>query len=895
MVRCETRHSCFFARFLLTLRLRCPERRRAGTSKANLPPPPHVPSRRPCDAAIGTIHPISKIPTSSATKLFRFADILLPLAMPAPLTYRLPESLAATAATGCRAVVPLGPRKYYAGIIVRLHDEEPDNGIGLKDVADLIDTRPMLLPAQWELWQWIAQYYMCTPGEVMKAALPSGLKLESETTVALAETAGPDTALTAAESRLLETLAPGHPASIGDLQRRTGTAGVLRLVRSLLEKGAVSVCENLHRQFRPRTEAHVRLAEAFCNEESLNQIFGELAAARRQADLLTLYLDLADAAAALRLGNGRLLREVPKKTLMDRFGGSEAALAALRRRGVLEVYPYEVGRLRTQKADPSLSARQPSPPQEKAYREIRAALGTKDVCLLHGVTSSGKTEIYARLIGDTLRDGGQVLYLVPEIALTTQLTTRLGRIFGDRLGVYHSKFPDAERAELWMRQLSGTAFPMVLGARSALFLPFQRLRLIIIDEEHESSYKQQEPAPRYNARDAALVLARLCGAKVLLGTATPALETYFNARTGKYGLVELATRFGGVQLPEICVEDVKELKRKKLMRTPFSPRLTEEIRHALDEGGQAILFQNRRGYSPVLECRTCGWTPRCTRCDVSLTFHQRERKLVCHYCGTEYGLPRQCPNCGDTEMRDIGFGTEKIEAAVQACFPNARTARMDLDTTRSRTAYEKIIDSFQKGETNLLIGTQMVTKGLDFDRVRVVGILNADQMLSQPDFRACERAFQMMAQVAGRAGRRGKRGIVVLQTRQPHLPIVAQVAANDYRGMYESQAEERELFRFPPFCRLIDIYLKHRDEPTVDKAAAALAGWIRPHFGNDLLGPDKPAIGRIRLQHIRKIIVKVSPRLPAAGVRRTLLAARAALLAQAGFKSVNVYFDADPL
>lgn len=866
-MRCETRRSYFFARFLLTLRLR------AGNAETAFPEiPPH-----PCQT------------------LPRFADILLPLALPAPLTYRLPEDLAEKAATGCRVVVPLGLRKYYAGIIVRLHDEEPADGIALKEVADTIDPQPLLLPLQWKLWQWIAQYYICTPGEVMKAALPSGLKLESETTVTLADAANPDMPLTAAESRVLETLAPGQPTSIGDLQRRSGTAGVLRLVRSLLEKGAVSVCENLHRQFRPRTEPHVRLAETFCNEESLNRVFAELTAARRQADLLTLYLDLADAGAALTLGNGKLLREVPKKVLMDRFGGSEAPLAALRQRGVLEVYPYEVGRLRTHKADPTLAARPLSPAQEEAYRQIRAIYREKEVCLLHGVTSSGKTEIYARLIGETLRSGGQVLYLVPEIALTTQLTSRLGRIFGEQLGVYHSKFPDAERAELWTRQLSEKPFPLILGARSALFLPFQRLRLIIVDEEHEPSYKQQEPAPRYNARDAALVLARLCGAKVLLGTATPALETYFNARTGKYGLVELTARFGDVQLPEICVENVKELKRKKLMRTPFSPRLTEEIRRALAEGGQAILFLNRRGYAPVLECRTCGWTPRCTRCDVSLTFHQRERKLVCHYCGTEYGFPHQCPNCGDTEMRDIGFGTEKIEAAVKACFPEARTARMDLDTTRSRTAYEKIIDSFQRGDTNLLIGTQMVTKGLDFERVRVVGILNADQMLSQPDFRASERAFQMMAQVAGRAGRRGSRGMVVLQTRQPELPIVAQVAANDYRAMYESQAEERELFRFPPFCRLIDIYLKHRDERTVSQAAAALAGWIRPHFGDDLLGPDKPAVGRVRLQHIRKIMVKVSPQLPTAGVRRTLLAARAALLAQAAFKSVTVYFDADPL
>ena len=409
------------------------------------------------------------------------------------------------------------------------------------------------------------------------------------------------------------------------------------------------------------------------------------------------------------------------------------------------------------------------------------------------------------------------------------------------------------------------------------------------------SYKQQDPAPRYNARDAAIMLARGSGAKVLLGTATPAIETYSNAINGRYGLVEMTIRFGDVCLPEILVEDVKELKRKKLMKTPFSPRLTEEIHRALGDGQQAILFQNRRGYSPVMECHTCGWTPRCTCCDVSLTFHQRINKLVCHYCGAQYDVPKCCPNCGDTELRDIGYGTEKIEEAVKACFPEARTARMDLDTTRSRSAYEKIISDFQNGKTNLLIGTQMITKGLDFERVRVVGILNADQMLSVPDFRAFERSYQMMSQVAGRAGRRGQQGLVVLQTRQPHLPVIQQVMGNDYRGMYENQMAERKMFGYPPYVRIIDIYLKHRDETLCEAAAIALAGLLRPHFGKHLLGPDKPAVGRIQLLHIRKMVLKVTPDLPASGVRRTLQAARISMLAMPQFKNVGFYFDVDPL
>jgi len=824
----------------------------------------------------------------------RYADILLPLALPAPLTYLLPEGLPAVL-PGSRVVVPLGARKFYAGLVVRLHDDAPAPGIALKAVAEVLDERPVLLPVQWELWQWMARYYLCTCGEVMTAALPSGLRLESETSVSRSGDAPPDLVLTAAEQRLWSLLPPEKGIRIGELQRLLKGSGVLRAVRSLLEKGAVCVEEDLSRRFRPRTETHVRLAAAFCEAARLDALHAALKHAARQAALLARYLDLAAASAALRLGNPALLREVSRKELVGSLPGADAALAALRKRGVLETYPYEVRRRGGAGKAAPVAPRPLSDAQQRACEAVRAAFADKDVCLLHGVTSSGKTEIYSRLIADTLREGGQVLYLVPEIALTTQLTTRLGRTFGPQLGVYHSKFPDAERAEMWMRQLSAEPFPLILGARSAMFLPFRRLRLVIIDEEHETSYKQQEPAPRYNARDAAIMLARKCGAKVLLGTATPALETYFNARAGKYGLVELSTRFGEVRLPEIRVENVKELRRKKLMRTPFSPLLTEKVREALDAGGQAILFLNRRGYSPLMECRTCGWTPRCTRCDVSLTLHHAEGKLVCHYCGTAYELPRQCPACGDTELRDVGYGTEKIEAAVRACFPQARPARMDLDTTRSRTAYERLIDGFQRGDTNLLIGTQMVTKGLDFDRVRVVGVLNADQLLNQPDFRAGERAFQMMAQVAGRAGRRGERGLVVLQTRQPELPLVAQVVANDYKAMYESQAEERELFRYPPFCRLIDIYLKHRDERTVDAAAQALAAMLRPHFGSDLLGPDRPPVGRVRLQHIRKMMLKASLRLSTTGVRRTLLAARSALQAQPSFRSVTVFFDADPL
>lgn len=847
------------------------------------------------------IYPLPPIPSKAVTlqerkkKMERYAEVILPLALPGTFTYRLPEGLEGKVQEGSRVVVPFGKRKHYTAIVAGLHDNPPRDGMELKDISGTAGDAPLLLPRQLDFWKWLSYYYMCTPGEVMKAALPSGLKLESETVVTLNEDFDRAEELEGRERELLGLLPPGKGRSIEMLQKGLRAANLLPVVRGLLEKGAIAVQESLNRQFKPRTETHVRLRPEYRDERKLNRLLDALKRSEKQAEMLLAYLELSRAAAALALGNEGLLCEVPKKELLKRASGSEAALAALRSKGVLDTYPFEVGRIRTAKALPGELAKPLSEAQQAALDGILAAFKSHNVCLLHGVTSSGKTEVYTHLIRRELAAGRQVLYLLPEIALTTQITSRLGRAFGEQMGVYHSKFPDAERVELWQRQLSPKAFPLILGVRSSLFLPFRNLGLVIVDEEHEASYKQQDPAPRYNARDAAIMLARLYGAKVLLGTATPAIETYHNAMEGRYGLVEMNVRYGDVRLPEIHVEDTKELRRKKLMKTPFSPRLAEEIRCALENKEQVILFQNRRGYSPVLECRTCGWVPRCNCCDVSLTFHQKIGKLVCHYCGASYEIPKSCPNCEDSELRDVGYGTEKIEAAVHACFPEARTARMDLDTTRSRSAYEKIISDFQQGNTDLLIGTQMVTKGLDFDRVRVVGILNADQMLNQPDFRAHERAFQMMAQVAGRAGRRGRRGTVVLQTGQPEAPVVRQIVENDYRAMYGSQLAERELFRYPPCFRIIEIFLKHRHEAVCEAAAGCLAAMLRPHFGDNLLGPDRPAVGRIQLLYIRKMVLKVTPGLPASGVRNTLWAARAALLAQPRFKGVGTFFDVDPL
>ncbi len=823
----------------------------------------------------------------------RYVDVILPLAVHGSFTYKLPSHLSERVGVGSRVVVQFAARRLYTALVVGLRDVY-EGTYELKEVVDVMDESPLLSQLQLDFWQWIASYYMCSLGEVMKAALPAGLKLESETLVALAEIFSSEMVLDKSEERIVGLLTDNKPKSIEVLQKELLRANLLPTLREMVERGILEVRESLTGTFRPRTERHVRLAGNWFGKDRIVAAFEMLRRSEKQQRLFAEYISLSKASVAVKLGNPLLLEEVSKADLLQKAGVTDAILTALVNKGVLETYLFEVGRLQPPKGFEVLERRPLSEAQQVALSEIRKSFAQKDVCLLHGVTSSGKTEIYTRLIEETLAQGKQVLYLLPEIALTTQITQRLGRVFGDRMGVYHSKFPDAERVEIWKKQVSDAAFPLILGVRSALFLPFKRLGLIIVDEEHETSYKQQDPAPRYNARDAAVILAKKQGAKVLLGTATPAIETYHNTRTGRYAYVGLATRYGDVRLPEVLVENVRELRRKKLMHSPFSPRLSAEIHEALAKGEQAILFFNRRGYAPVLECKKCGWTPRCAACDVSLTFHRGAGKLQCHYCGAAYPMPLQCPQCEEDSLCDVGYGTEKIEAAVEACFPEARIARMDADTTKTRQAHEKIISSFQRDETNLLIGTQMVTKGLDFDRVSIVGILNADQLLSQPDFRAYERGYQLMAQVAGRAGRRGKQGKVILQTRQAELPLIGQVQRSDYEGMYAEEMVERELFAYPPYVRLISIYVKHRDCAVADAAATAFADLIRPHFGDKVLGPDRPVVGRVQHLHIRKILLKVVPELPPFGVRRTLLAARDNVLAIPRLKGANIFFDVDP-
>ena len=823
----------------------------------------------------------------------RCADIVLPLAVPGAYTYVVPAPLQSQLGVGSRVVVPLGKSKRYTGIVLRTYDK--DDTTGLKAIEELVDERPLLLEAQINLWRWMAQYYLCYPGEVMKAALPAGLKLESETLFGVAEGVDLNEDWTAIEREVLRILV-SQPMSLTDLRKRISTPGVVATVKRLVEAQLVEVEERVSQGFKSKTELQLHLAEAYRDEAELHRALDGLQRSPRQAAVLTSFLELSAATAALTLHNFSLLRPVSPADILQQVGdGAPAAITALVKKGILERQYVEVGRLKHHTALPDLLRRPLSPAQQVAHDQIVSAFEQQQVVLLHGVTSSGKTEIYIKLIQRAIEAGQQVLYLLPEIALTTQITDRLGKHFGEKLGVYHSKFPDNERVETWQRQLSAQPYPLILGVRSSLFLPFQNLGLIIVDEEHEGSYKQQDPAPRYHARDAAIMMAHQLGAKVLLGTATPSLETYTHARAGKYGLVELTTRYGDVEMPEMVVEDVAELKRKKQMPTPFAPRLKDETVAAIKAGRQAIFFLNRRGYSPSLQCNSCGWTPRCQRCDVALTLHLKINKLMCHYCGAPYDVPTHCPQCEQADLRDIGQGTEKIEAAVEACFPEAKVGRMDLDTTRSRSAYERIIREFQQGQTNLLVGTQMVTKGLDFDGVTLVGILNADQLLNQCDFRAHERAFQMLTQVAGRAGRRGTKGLVVMQTRQPKLPIVQNIVAGDYAAMYEREMAERTAFLFPPAVRLIYIYFKHRDERVVGQAAHAFKAMLTPHVGDNLLGPERPFVGFVQMMHIRKLLLKVPPNYSPSSVRELLLAARQGLLNTEAYKRTTVYFDVDPM
>lgn len=788
---------------------------------------------------------------------------------------------------GCRVVVSFGRKKFYTAIVANVHFSAPE-AYETKDITELLDAEPILLPIQFRFWSWLSEYYLCTNGDVYKAALPSGLKLESETIVVYNPDFEANAPLPEKEQLILDLLSKEPEQCVTQLEKESGVKNVLSVIKSLLDKEALFIKEELKRNYKPKTEVRVRLTAEASVEERLRELFDELSRAPKQLALLMKYVELSGFMGKTPL------KEVSKKDLLAKATASPAIFNGLVDKNVFEVYYHEIGRLNRQQANVSeINALNTS--QQQAFDAILASFEEKNVCLLHGVTSSGKTEIYIHLIQKVIDSGKQVLYLLPEIALTTQITERLQRVFGDKLGIYHSKFSDAERVEIWRKQLGGNGYQVILGVRSSVFLPFEHLGLVIVDEEHENTYKQQDPAPRYHARNAAIILASMYGAKTLLGTATPSIETYYNAVSGKYGFVELAERYKDIQLPEIMPVDIKELARKKRMSGQFSPMLLEKIRVALENKEQIILFQNRRGFAPMIECRTCGWVPRCKNCDVSLTYHKGINQLTCHYCGYTYQVPKSCPACGGVEMMNRGFGTEKVEDDIKLIFPEATVARMDLDTTRTRAAYERIIADFEGGKTDILIGTQMVSKGLDFDHVSVVGILNADTMLNYPDFRSYERAFQLMAQVAGRAGRKNKRGLVVLQTKSIEHPIIHQVIQNDYQTMYESQLAERQLFKYPPYYRLIYVYLKNRKEDLLGLMARTMAEKLRAVFGNRILGPDNPPVARVQTLYIKKIVIKIEANASMKKVRDQLLRVQREMVEDERFRSLIVYYDVDPM
>lgn len=804
------------------------------------------------------------------------AEVILPLGIEGTYTYAVPQALEARVQPLVRVIVPLGKSKTYVGIVADLRNCEDTELQSLKPIVDVLDEEPVLLPYQFKLWEWIADYYMSPLGDVYRAAFPLGMKQEE--------------------------------------------------------------------RYKPRTETYIRLTEKYRNEQALHVALNMLVRSPRQLDVLNTYLALSHYDGIEGNVVPDDIVDITREELTNTVHCSAAMVKNVIDRGILETYEMVVGRLNTQGKPHPERIMSLSEAQQKAFEvitnygitesrnhgitELRNSVNpqirnSETPVLLWGVTGSGKTEIYIHLIQKAIDEGKQVLYLLPEIALTVQIMQRLHRIFGDRMGIYHSKYSDEERVEIWQKQLSDHPYDIILGARSAVFLPMQRLGLIIIDEEHEQSYKQQDPAPRYHARSVALMMARHFGCQTVLGTATPSIETFHNAMTGKYRLVKLTERYKGMQLPEIRVVDTADLQRRKMMRGMFSPQLLTAVNDAITNDRQAILFQNRRGFAPMVECHVCGWVPKCDNCDVSLTMHKVTNQLTCHYCGHTMQIPKQCPCCESHDIRVRGYGTEKVEETLEEIMnygttelrnyetpenrksvnpqirntesPVLRIARMDLDTTRTKNAYERIINEFSAGKSNVLIGTQMVSKGLDFGRVNVVGILSADTMLNNPDFRAYEHAFQMMSQVAGRAGRKDQRGLVILQTRQPDLPVIDQVVRNDYEEFYRQQIEERQLFRYPPFTNIIYVYLRHAKEPLVESAAYAMNGRLRYLFGSRVLGPDRPPVARVKQLNIRKIVLKLERGIDLVRVRQYLRQVRNEIMQDKRYASLQVYYDVDPM
>ncbi len=842
----------------------------------------------------------------SEERITLFAEILLPLPIPGSFTYRVPYELNDKAKVGQRAVVQFGKTKIMSGLIVSLTTEVPDCN-NIKYLLDILDDDPVVNAQQLQLWNWISSYYLCYPGEVMQAALPSALKLSSESKIMLSEDFEVDSmTLSDNEFLIVEALQIQPQLTITEVSKIIGYKKVMPLIKTMIEKKIVVMQEELQQKYKAKYERYVRLSNTYRDEDKMHALMDSLSKrAYKQLELLMAFFVLGGSAD----------NEVLASDLLKKADATSNILSALVDKGVFETYQKRVSRLKEYKALTDVSSIVLTEKQQEAYDAIHQGFDEEKPVLLHGVTASGKTEIYIKLIQEALDEGRQVLYLLPEIALTEQIINRLKKYFGDRVGVYHSRYDNNERVEIWQQvmnfrsqrvnestgqrvvetqRLGDSKYQIIIGSRSAVFLSFSDLGLIIVDEEHDSSFKQIDPAPRYSARDLAALMSKMFHARLLLGSATPSFESYFNAKQNKYHLVSLTERYGGVEMPEIIVDDLRVETRRKTMQANFGKTLVEAMNKALEEKNQVILFQNRRGFSLRIECDHCNYIPQCINCDVSLIYHKNQNIMKCHYCGYTTSVPTECPNCHSTDLKMHGFGTERIEDDLKVVFPDANSARLDLDTTRTKNSYQYILEQFQNKETDILVGTQMVTKGLDFDSVKVVGVLNADNMLTFPDFRAYERSFQLMEQVSGRAGRKGDKGKVIIQTYQPYHPVILNVMSHDYVKFYEEQMPIRRQFNYPPYSRLVMIKLKDVDNIKLNKAASELAKIFRHVFKENLLGPEYPIVSRVKNQYIKQMIIKISKELNSNKVKDYIKNTIEDFKHNNEFKSVKIQIDVDP-
>ncbi|HBF88092.1 MAG TPA: primosomal protein N' [Bacteroidales bacterium] len=822
-----------------------------------------------------------------ATQLF--VDLILPLPLPKLFTYEIPEYLHESAKKGKRVVVQFGKKKLYTAVIFCIHNHKPVD-YETKNIIDIIDQEPIISERQLDFWQWIATYYMCSLGDVYKAALPSGLKLESETLVYANQNFDKFDSLNSKEELVFRALEENVSLKVSDLNALFENASSLSTLKSLQDKKAIFLEEQLRDNYKPKFETYISLHAEINNEETIKNAFDKLNRAPKQQDILMAYLHLS------KFYSSKDIVTVRKNDLLQSSLSDSQTLKSLIKKNILTEYDVEIGRIDTRKIH-TQDIKPLTAPQQDAFYNIKAAFDIKNVVLLHGVTSSGKTEIYIHLIQEIISQKKQVLYLLPEIALTTQIINRLKNVFGNKVGVYHSKFNDSERVEIWNNVLKNdeSSYDIILGVRSSIFLPFSKLGLIIVDEEHENTYKQFDPSPRYNAKDSAIVLASLHHAKVLFGTATPSFETYFNAKSDKFAYVELAQRYQNIKMPEIIISDIKDARKRKKMKSHFSELLLEQIGETLQNKEQVILFQNRRGFSPYIECEVCNWIPKCVHCDVNLTYHKSTNQMVCHYCGYTHQPFNTCKACGSTSLSTRGFGTEKIEDEIAIFFPEAKVARMDLDSTRSRKSYEKIISEFETKQVDILIGTQMVTKGLDFDNVSLVGVLNADNMLNFPDFRAFERSFQLMVQVSGRAGRKNKEGKVIIQTSDPSHLVIKDIISNDYNHLFINQLKERKQFNYPPYFKLINLTIKHKDIKILNLASKSLASELKSKLKKNVLGPFEPIINRIQNYYLKNILIKLPKDVYLQNNKDLIFEQIIKIKSHNNFKNIDVNIDVDPM